>query len=865
MRETTFRGFSILALAGASIMALAAPTAATAQQRQSERRSYDIAAQDLAAALEAFGRQSGKDIMFDRAVTAGKRSSAVRGRLDAGTALRRLLAGTGLSVRDVNGNAFVVEHPAVAEAFEDEGEVGDAEIVVTGSRIRGVQPASPVITISQSDMRQSGHNNLGEALRAVPQNFNGGQNPGVLLGATAGGLSNNDITGSSGLNLRGLGPDATLTLLNGTRFAYDGFSQVTDISVIPAAAIERIEILLDGASAVYGTDAVGGVANVILKRDFQGGELSARYGAATDGGFEQQQYSAVLGQAWSSGGFILTGDYSKNTAITADQREYLSYLSYSDGIDIYPSSTQKGVLLSGHQTIFDGAEISVDAFYTDRKQDRQAPGSATIRVENEGRSKIWGFAPSFRFELPGNWDFRVVGVLGGNKVSRHTQLFSASSGARVNESDVGYANTAQSAGIEMEGPLFKLPGGEARGSFGGGYRRNTFKYTNLLTDSVVVDASASSYYGYGEVNLPLISPDMNVPFVSKLTLNGALRYEKYDTFGETTTPRAGILWGLSPDFDVKANWGKSFKIPTLLQQFSVSEIYLQTASSYGGPIGPTALLTLGGNPDLDPERATVITAGVALHPRSMPGFKLEISWFDIKYTDRVVQPITNSGQALANPAYVQLITLAPTLAEQSAAFAGAGLPVGSFTANYSGTVYDPQNVTAIVHNRYVNAAGQRAHGFDVTASYVTAFISGQLSLSGNAGWIDATRQLTSLAPDTPASGVVFFPATFRGRLGCVWTKGELTLASHINHISGVRNTNLAAAPRGGTMTTLDLVGDYQFAAGPLDGVGFNLAILNLFDARPPFMQPAQPFHVNYDSTNYSGIGRTISITLTKRF
>src|SRR3546814_3564934 len=135
-------------------------------------------------------------------------------------------------------------------------------------------------------MRLAGHNNLVDVRRALPQNCSGGQNPGVLIGA-GGGVANQNITGGSSLNLWGLGPDATLTLLNGARLAYDGFTQATDVAVIPVPALDRMDVLLDGASALSGSDAVGGVANLILKRASDGSELTTRYGRATDGGYAQ--------------------------------------------------------------------------------------------------------------------------------------------------------------------------------------------------------------------------------------------------------------------------------------------------------------------------------------------------------------------------------------------------------------------------------------------------------------------------------------------------------------------------------------------------------------------------------------------------
>src|SRR3546814_4614462 len=103
------------------------------------------------------------------------------------------------------------------------------QVTVTGTRIRGADVSSPIVTITQEQMRLAGHTNLGEALRALPQNYSGGQNPGVVGGASSGGISNQYITSGSGFNLRGLGPDATLTLLNGARMPYDGPFQAIDV------------------------------------------------------------------------------------------------------------------------------------------------------------------------------------------------------------------------------------------------------------------------------------------------------------------------------------------------------------------------------------------------------------------------------------------------------------------------------------------------------------------------------------------------------------------------------------------------------------------------------------------------------------
>src|SRR3546814_17826043 len=117
------------------------------------------------------------------------------------------------------------------------------QVTVTGTRIRGADVSSPIVTITQEQMRLAGHTNLGEALRALPQNYSGGQNPGVVGGASSGGISNQNITSGSGFNLRGLGPDATLTLLIVSPLPDEGPFQAIHVLSITFAASVAVELL----------------------------------------------------------------------------------------------------------------------------------------------------------------------------------------------------------------------------------------------------------------------------------------------------------------------------------------------------------------------------------------------------------------------------------------------------------------------------------------------------------------------------------------------------------------------------------------------------------------------------------------------
>jgi iron complex outermembrane receptor protein len=149
------------------------------------------------------------------------------------------------------------------------------KIEVTGSNIRRVdtETVAPVEIITREQIQRSGQATVAEYLRTIPAN----------LGSFSESFTNSFASGASGVSLRGLGQKATLVLLNGRRVTGYGFAQniqdtFVDINAIPTAAVERIEILKDGASAVYGSDAIAGVINIILRKDYHGVEVTGQYG-----------------------------------------------------------------------------------------------------------------------------------------------------------------------------------------------------------------------------------------------------------------------------------------------------------------------------------------------------------------------------------------------------------------------------------------------------------------------------------------------------------------------------------------------------------------------------------------------------------
>ncbi|MBI1685170.1 TonB-dependent receptor domain-containing protein [Caulobacter hibisci] len=294
--------------------------------------TFDIPPGPLDRALTAFGEQSGQQLLYSPEEVAGLKSKGLRGRLTPECAIERLLEGAPMQVRRGNLKSFVLKRQVTPIAFDGAAAVSRPadlapaapveveEIVVTGTLIRGANDGpSPVVTLDADALNRSGRATLVDALAALPQNFGGGSTPAnQLLGADR---SFTNDTVSTGINLRGLGSSATLVLINGRRIAGTGLKgNFADVSAIPTSAVDRVEVLLDGASALYGSDAVGGVVNVLLKRDFEGAETRARVSVAEGGTAQERQLSQTLGKRWSGGSAVLSAEYYRREALAADER-----------------------------------------------------------------------------------------------------------------------------------------------------------------------------------------------------------------------------------------------------------------------------------------------------------------------------------------------------------------------------------------------------------------------------------------------------------------------------------------------------------------------------------------------------------------
>jgi iron complex outermembrane recepter protein len=380
---------ALLVILGASVAIGIQPSIAAidlAQQRQ-----FDIAPQQLSSALLKFSAQSDIQVTVPGQLAEGKQSAGVVGRFNAGSALAILLKDTTLHYDVVDGSTVVItgpsEHkaarndfqkindPVLAAAMAPSGQeirVAQAtsttaqtssvqnsntvtttsassdtntalsEIVVTGTSIKGLdaETALPVTVMRAEDIARTGATSVEDLFRYISS----ASSAGSTVQAQATGFQTGSI---STISLRGLGSSRTLILINGLRSApYGGGSGGTagnsvDIGSIPVAAIERVEILQDGASAIYGSDAIAGVVNFILREDFQGVDTSVYGGAPTrsGGGTEQQgNFFGGIGDLKTDRYNITLGlSFDHTQEILGDTRPFATRYSPQYGNDVTSS------------------------------------------------------------------------------------------------------------------------------------------------------------------------------------------------------------------------------------------------------------------------------------------------------------------------------------------------------------------------------------------------------------------------------------------------------------------------------------------------------------------------------------------------
>lgn len=289
------------------------------------------------------------------------------------------------------------------------------EIIVTGSSIRGVPPTgSNLVSVSSEDIKAIGAATTPDLLASVPLLNSFNTAPKASL----------DGFGSFAPGLRSLPTSATLVLMNGHRLVGAAANETNpDYPQIPSLAIERVEIVADGASAIYGSDAIAGVVNFVTRKRYSGAEASVRYGIADD--YYSTYASGLIGHEWGSGSILAAYQYTQNDNITGGDRDYrmqdfrafggvdtrsincpspnvvlpqtgaltyaapalapntTNFCDYGAVADLFPSSRLHSVFVTGQQELGDRVTLWGEVLYSDRSDEiRVAAPSQTVVIAN---------------------------------------------------------------------------------------------------------------------------------------------------------------------------------------------------------------------------------------------------------------------------------------------------------------------------------------------------------------------------------------------------------------------------------------------------------------------------------------------------
>lgn len=873
-RESQFER-ALIGAASAAVIAIVSIPAAEA----GEPVEIDIPAQDLGAALNAFGRQTGTEIAFSPETVAGKRlAEAVRGEYEPDEALDKVLNGAGLVYRLSDANIIIVSDPnaKTAEAEErrgffrvaqvdqkDDQEVAtvsereDAEgardeIVVTGSQIRGVRSASPVQTFDREAIDMTGVSTLPQFFQTLPQNFNGGISESTS-GVTGDNQADLNLNSGSGINLRGLGNDSTLILLNGRRLAPAGLGNFVDVSMVPLTAIERVEVLADGASAVYGSDAIGGVVNFILRDDYDGAETRLRYGTATSGDLDDIQLGQTFGAVWDEGHALISYEYQKRDPLDAADRNFAQ--DAREFQQLLPEQRRHSVFLTAGQNLNETIEVFGDAFYSIR--DSKGIRTSAFDPANFDLSETeqYGGSVGSEIELAGDWQAGLVGSFSQSRTTQENKLLDGTEFAapRTRESN------NWSIDGKVDGTVFRLSGGDLKLAAGGHFRRETF--TN--NDSLKFDRDVFAFFG--EMFAPLVGRENGIAGMERLELTAAARFEHYNDFGSSVDPKFGLLWSPVEGLDFRGTWGTSFRAPLFreLDESSVQGFLFDGVPNPASPTGSTLLaLVLGGNAGLQPETAITWTAGFDFQPTSIPGLDLNATYFDINYKNRISSVIA-LFDVFTNPRFASLLDYDPDPAFLE--LLGSLPTSGNFAPGFSFT-----DAEVLADERESNQASTNVSGLDFSGSYSFDGDTGNWTLSlGGTYLFEDVEQLLASEDAVDVLDTVGRPVDLRLRGGVSWGFKDYSANLLVNYVDDYKDARAETVVGVDSWTTADLIISYDTGDRPgsvwLDNTVFSLSALNLFDQDPPFVASNFGSNINFDPNNASPIGRTIAFQIAKQW
>lgn len=871
-----------------------------------------------------------------------------------GPARTRLLGTTAIlmaSAIPVAAHAQDAATPApVAQDSVQSGGVSESgnDIIVTGTSIRGVAPTgSNLISVGRDTITATAPSNASDLVATIPQlgNFNTPSESSTPSRYRTPGFQP---------NIHGLGIYATLTLFNGHRFAgVGGEAVLPDPSIIPVIALQRVEVVADGASAVYGSDAVAGVVNLIYRRDVDGFEAAGTYGFSPENSYDRHDLSALWGKTWNGGGVMVAYGYSDNNSPTQGDIDYLrldqrfrggrdlrttvcgepnvrvngttyAYPGFSttpnkceNGLErtLVPIGRRHAALVTAHQSVSDSVEVWAELNYSNYKTHSinatraisvvvpntnpyfvLPPGvdatSVTVVRDNRGlfpnpvarqSSEVMGLTAGADIQIGGDWAASVMGHISKTNDFNDDPELDLAAAARLaqgttrstafnpfgqaadNDPGVlaqinnGYqqANTAsqflREIQVKADGTLFSLPGGAVKAAFGTSFRQEQSIQLQVAgpkgLGEIIArddDISRTVVAAFGEAHIPIFGPDNAMPGFQKLELAVSGRYDYYDKLGGTFNPKFGAVWDPIQDLSLRASYGTSFVAPNLGK----------TTSTFGGPQEAQSIAGLGvfniynkagGNPNLTPEKAKTYSFGSDFKPSFLPGFNLNATYFNVRYSNIIYQPTTND--VFFDPAFASMLITNPT-PEQIADVIAEAPPVRPV----------PSTIDYIYFSYGINLGVRKVSGLDLGMNYSTSSNFGDFLFS-----VNALRYLTFKQQIVEGSAFTSQLDTnnavkWRGRASLNWNLDPFGVALFVNYTGRYNNITVKPFQRVDSFTTFDLTASYKLDA-LLEGSQFQLRIANLFDRKAPFYDAGNGF----DARSANIYGRIVEGTIRVKF
>ncbi len=864
---------------------------------QDRTTHFDIREQKLPSALLDFGRQAGISIIAPNDLVTDQVSPALQGDFTPQRGLSVLLSGTGLRFEFVTAEAVRIYRPAdpriapVAAHRHHEIE-GDADrVVVTGTTISGLHPeSSPFQIYTQNDFAELNATTAEEFLAGLPQNAG---TISRFAPSVAARVTNLDAVSSA--DFRGLGAGATLTLLNGRRLARSHSGQSVDVSLIPLDMIQRVEVLKEGASTAYGSDAIGGVINFILQDSLEGAESRFTFATAHAGQQSQATATHKIGAHWPEGRGLLAYSALTSTGLAwsgggAD--------SAAEKMALAPADTRHHVFGSWSERASEQASVHIVGGYAWRKVKHQYltdfPDLPQFSTQNSYASR------TAQWFVEAEFDFRFSDHLASRLAVSHSRV--DVDGGQFTTSLAGFAPFSSSADFDahdavsqleakLEGDIASPGMPDLRFSLGVGLLAERFRGVHYSTHvQSGGEIGRLSPFNFFELNIPFVEEDGGILLARRFEVNLAGRYTAYQDdsqpelhrdFGASADPKVGFLWSPVAGVSIKATYGTSFRAPSLTQIDPTSaSYYLANVDVDGLPATVLGLVSYAAS-DLDPERAQIRTMGVELgDDRATEGMRLALTHYDIRYQDRIGVATTSGYFPFQDPARSSDVIYRPP----SAAFIEQQLRGTSLFDGMNATgldLSDPVRASLslfarkdiwIYDLRERNLGSATQQGIDVSLSAVWSPTWGTV----RAG-LDMTKILSFAEKDSPAgfvrggAGVEGRPADDRGRAYLGFSSGGWNGDIAVSYVADYSATQQSRSPRIKRWATCDARVSVSLMH-PQDGgssATVSLMVTNLFDKPPPTIETVGDgsfsSNIGFDPVNANPLGRVITLSVATKW